>query len=94
MADKKALRLKIEGRVQGVNFRMATFHAAEKTGVFGWVRNMADGSVEAMIEGEADRVDEMVEWCKKGPPMASVTNVTVTEEAFSGRYSDFTIRYT
>lgn len=94
MAEKKALRVNIEGRVQGVNFRMATFYEADKLGVHGWVMNKPDGSVEAYFEGDADKVDEMVKWCWKGPPVASVSNVTVSEETAGGRYTDFTVRYT
>lgn len=94
MPEKKALRVNIEGRVQGVNFRMATFQEADRLGVYGWVMNKPDGSVEAFFEGDADKVDEMVQWCRKGPPAASVTNVTVSEEEATGRYTDFTVRYT
>lgn len=94
MPEKKALRVNIEGRVQGVNFRMATFHEADRLGVYGWVMNKPDGSVAAFFEGNADKVDEMVQWCWKGPPVASVTKVTVSKEAATGRYTDFTVRYT
>ena len=92
MAQKKAVRAKIEGRVQGVNFRMATYQAAENLGVSGWVMNKPDGSVEAFFEGNADNVDAMVNWCHKGPPIASVENVAVAEENYTGNYTDFTIR--
>ncbi len=94
MTEKKAVRANIEGRVQGVNFRMATAQAADRLGVYGWVRNKPDGSVEALLEGDADRVDAMIKWCHEGPPVASVTGVTVEEEGYTGRYTDFTIRYT
>lgn len=94
MTEKKAVRADIEGRVQGVNFRMATAQAADRLGVYGWVRNKPDGSVEALLEGDADRVDAMVKWCHEGPPVASVTNVTVEEEEYTGRYTDFSIRHT
>lgn len=93
MVEKKALRTKIEGQVQGVNFRMATVHAAKKNGVSGWVMNKPDGSVEAFFEGNADRVDTMLDWCRKGPSHASVSNVTAEEEDFTGRYTDFSVRY-
>lgn len=94
MTEKKALRVRVEGRVQGVNFRMATVHAAERLGVFGWVMNTPDGAVEALLEGDADKVDAMVRWCREGPPPAAVTNVEVFEEGFTGRLTDFSIRYT
>lgn len=92
MAGKKALRAIINGVVQGVNFRMATTRAANQLGVFGWVRNKPDGSVEAFIEGDEEKVDEMVSWCHKGPPLASVKGVTLIEETYSGAYTDFTVR--
>lgn len=92
MAEKKAVRTKIEGRVQGVNFRMATYQAADRIGVSGWVMNKPDGSVEAFFEGTAENVDAMISWCYKGPPMALVENVTVSEENYTGQYTDFTIR--
>lgn len=94
MAEKKRVRATIEGRVQGVNFRMETTRAAARIGVYGWVRNKSDGNVEALIEGDASRVDQMLDWCRKGPPVASVTNVEVAEEPYSGEFSDFSVRYT
>ncbi len=93
MAEKKALRVRIEGRVQGVNYRMATYHEAHRLGVTGWVMNNPDSSVEAWFEGDADRVDKLVEWCWKGPPIASVSHITVSEEAYTARYNDFSVRY-
>lgn len=88
------VRALISGRVQGVCFRMETERAADRIGVGGWVRNMPDGRVEAVFEGEAHRVDEILEWCRAGPPMASVTGVELVKEGYTGRYKDFTIRYT
>jgi acylphosphatase len=93
MAEKKAVRAKIEGRVQGVNFRNATAHAAKRHGVHGWVMNRPDGSVEAFFEGDADKVDSVLDWCKKGPPHASVIDITVSEEEFTDQYTDFSVRY-
>ena len=94
MADKKRVRAIIKGRVQGVNFRMETWRAAEDIGVYGWVRNKADGNVEALIEGDSAKVDEMIEWCGQGPPIAQVTDVEVTEEPYDGDFRDFSVRYT
>ncbi|MCF8024208.1 MAG: acylphosphatase [Desulfobacteraceae bacterium] len=93
MAGKKAVRAIISGRVQGVNFRMETSLAADRYGVCGWVRNVPDGTVEAYIEGDPENVDAMLDWCRKGPPSASVTDVKVQEEEYTGRYTDFSIRY-
>jgi len=94
MADKKRVRAVIKGRVQGVNFRMETWRAAEQIGVCGWVRNKTDGNVEALIEGDVSKVDQMIEWCRKGPPVAHVTDIKITEESYQGDFQDFSVRYT
>lgn len=94
MADKKRVRAIIKGRVQGVNFRMETWRAAEDIGVCGWVRNKSDGTVEALIEGDSARVDQMLQWCQKGPPVARVTDIEATEETYQGEFKDFSVRYT
>jgi acylphosphatase len=76
----KRTRVRIHGRVQGVFFRAEARSRAESLGIAGWVRNAPDGSVEALFEGEPDRVDSMVEWCRRGPSGAHVTEVEVFEE--------------
>jgi acylphosphatase len=75
----KQVRVIISGRVQGVWFRGWTLEQARHHGVDGWVRNRRDGSVEAVIAGEDARVDEMLEACRHGPPMARVTDVRCFE---------------
>jgi acylphosphatase len=76
----KRVRVRIHGRVQGVFFRAEARSRAESLGIAGWVRNAPDGNVEALLEGEPDRVDSMVEWCRRGPSGAHVTEVEVFEE--------------
>jgi acylphosphatase len=71
-----AARLVITGRVQGVGFRAWTRREAHRRGLRGWVRNLRDGSVEALVIGEAAAVDSVVEACRRGPAMAQVTDVT------------------
>jgi acylphosphatase len=71
-----AARLVITGRVQGVGFRIWTCRQARRLGVRGWVRNRVDGSVEALLIGEADAVDAMTEACREGPRMAAVEGVS------------------
>jgi acylphosphatase len=67
--------LRITGRVQGVGFREGLRAAALRQGVAGWVRNRADGSVEAVLQGAPASVDAVVEWARRGPPAARVTGV-------------------
>ncbi len=83
----------VSGRVQGVSFRARTQITAEALGLTGWVRNLPDGSVEAVFEGPKDKVREMVEWCRRGPRMAEVTRVEIIEEDWSGEFTRFSIRF-
>ncbi|MFP3465971.1 acylphosphatase [Leifsonia sp. SIMBA_070] len=76
MIRKRAI---VTGRVQGVGFRWAAREAAQRFGVTGWARNRLDGSVEAEIEGEPDRVDRMLDWLRQGPPGASVAAVNTSD---------------
>ncbi len=77
----------ITGRVQGVGFRASMAREAQRLGVTGWVRNRADGSVEAMIAGTPEQVAAMMNWARRGPPAARVDHVAV--ELGSGEFSDF-----
>ncbi len=70
-------RIEVGGRVQGVGFRAAMASAARAMGARGWVRNLGDGSVEAMVQGERQQVEQMVRWCHNGPPGAQVLRVDV-----------------
>lgn len=87
-------RVLISGLVQGVNFRAYTRAAAKQAGVTGWVRNLPDGRVEAVFEGEPERVDQMVSWCRKGPSYSRVSHVDVHEEPPTREFKDFGITYT
>lgn len=84
--------LRIYGRVQGVSFRYHTRREAERRGVSGWVRNLKNGSVEAMLHGRAEAVDALIEWCRHGPSGANVTDVRVSDG--DGDYEGFEIRPT
>ena len=74
----------ISGRVQGVGFRYALRQRARSHNVDGWVRNNVDGTVEAVFEGEPERVDALVAWCRRGPSGARVDDVRVELEAPGG----------
>lgn len=83
----------VSGRVQGVFFRENTRRLAQKMGVTGWVRNLPDGRVEAVFEGEEEAVRKMIEFCKRGPPAARVDDVEVIWEKPRGEFLDFEIRW-
>jgi acylphosphatase len=73
------MHVKVRGRVQGVFFRAEARSRAESLGLGGWVRNMPDGSVEACFEGDPERVESMVEWCRRGPNGARVDEVEILD---------------
>lgn len=81
----------VSGKVQGVYFRQNTLQAANNYGVFGWVRNLPDGRVEAVFEGDETAVNKMVEWCRSGPPSARVDNLETKNEKYTGEFSCFSI---
>jgi len=81
----------VTGLVQGVFFRYATVEEAQRHRVSGWVRNLADGRVEAVLEGEREDVDEVIEFCRRGPPGAHVTDVEIKWENYTGEFKDFRI---
>ena len=87
------LHIIIEGIVQGVFFRASTIEESSKLGLTGWVKNCSDGRVEAVFEGEIDKIEQIIEWCKKGPPGAVVSNVETVLERATGEYDSFTIKY-
>lgn len=81
----------IHGRVQGVFFRVETRKAAGLYGVAGWVRNLPDGTVEAVFEGTREQVEQVLEWCRKGPPLGRVDGVDVKWDTVSGEFTSFDI---
>lgn len=82
----------VDGRVQGVFFRSETRRCAERQNVTGWIRNLPDGKVEAVFEGEEENVKELLQFCKRGPPAAKVTDVEVAWENYAGEFSEFEMR--
>jgi acylphosphatase len=89
----KKVHLIISGRVQGVFYRAFTKDVAESLGLKGWVRNIRDGRVEAVFEGDEDKISIAIERCKEGPPYAKVDNIEVTWSEPEGLV-DFEIKRT
>jgi acylphosphatase len=81
----------IEGLVQGVFYRYSTQQKAQELGVNGWVRNVRDGSVECLLEGEQNKVETLINWCHHGPPGARVQNVVTSWEEYTGDMRGFSI---
>lgn len=82
----------ISGKVQGVFFRSSTKEMANELGLSGWVRNLADGRVEAVFEGNNEAMKKMLEWCRKGPEHAKVTGVEVIAEDYREDFKEFLLR--
>jgi len=83
----------ISGKVQRVCFRAETRRMAEIFNLTGWVRNLPDGRVEAVFEGEDTNVDKMLAWCHHGPPAARVQEVIADEEKYISEFRNFSIKY-
>lgn len=88
---KKNLKVKIHGSVQGVGFRFWAQDKANEFGVRGFARNESDGSVYVEVEGEGEGVEKFLEWCRTGPPSASVKKVDFESSSKIRNYRDFTI---
>jgi acylphosphatase len=91
--EKVRARVIIEGRVQGVFFRHHTQEVAFRLDLKGWVKNRRDGSVEALFEGDKKKVDQIIEWCHRGPSEARVSNVHTTWENYTGEFEIFSVSY-
>jgi acylphosphatase len=89
----KRMHVYISGRVQGVFFRASTQRSARSLNLTGWVRNLPDGSVESVFEGQPTDVDQMLLWCRQGPPGAAVRGFHAVEEPSTGEFKDFRISY-
>ena len=79
---KKSVRLYINGTVQGVFFRIFVKENAERYNVKGFIRNLEDGRIEVFLEGDVDKVNKMIEICKKGPKHAQIRNIEIKPERF------------
>ncbi|MEK6972236.1 MAG: acylphosphatase [Thermoproteota archaeon] len=90
---KQRVHLFVKGKVQGVFFRQALKVMAKKKNVFGCVKNLKDGRVEAILEGEDVNVSSLVEWCHAGPANARVEDVEIRNEKYKGEFSKFEVLY-
>lgn len=93
MQEKVRAHTVISGRVQGVFFRMETKQAAERFGVSGWVKNRREGTVEAVFEGDRGCVEDVLKWCRQGPPLSRVSDVDLQWETYTGEFSGFNVTY-
>jgi len=91
--SKTRAHIFISGFVQGVGFRFFAILNARKLGVSGFVRNLTDGRVEVVAEGELERVDALIERLRKGPPGSNVVWVDVRLEKYEGEFSDFSVEF-
>ena len=85
----ETLDVRITGRVQGVGFRAATVRQAHLLGITGWVRNAPDGSVEALLQGSPEQVDQMLSWLHRGPPQAKVAEVIHSQNDTERHFDNF-----
>lgn len=83
----------VSGYVQGVAFRYTAIRQAKSLGVTGWVRNLRDGRVEVLIEGDELQVNEMIDWCRQGPRSARVTAIQTETLPYTGKFYDFDVRF-
>jgi acylphosphatase len=90
---KSRVKVIVKGIVQGVNFRYYAQRQAAKFNVSGWVKNLPDGSVAAVFEGDEQDVETMVQWCRRGPPSAHVTELIAQPEEYRGEFSSFSVKF-
>lgn len=91
-AKFKRVHVFVFGYVHGVTFRYHTAQRARHLGLVGWVKNIPEG-VEALIEGEKDKVDETIEWMRHGPPGAEVKSIDIREEQYQGEFKEFKVKF-
>ena len=89
----KRVHIVISGYVQGVCFRYFTKIKARKLGLKGFVRNVQNGDVEVVAEGNEKEINEMIDFCRKGPVLSCVANLKLEYEEFKGEFDDFTVRF-
>ena len=91
--SSKRVRIFVTGKVQGVFFRQTLKVMAKKNDIFGWVKNLKDGRVESILEGDEEKINKLVEWAHGGPASARVENVEIRNEKFIAEFSKFDVLY-
>jgi len=91
--SNQRIRIFVTGKVQGVFFRQTLKVMAKKNNVFGWVKNLKDGGVEAVLEGDDEKVNRLIEWAHGGSANARVEDVEIHNEKFTGEFSKFDVLY-
>lgn len=85
--------IKIHGKVQGVGYRFFATRVARRLGLKGWIRNLRDGTVDAVVEGEPEAIDEWLEEIREGPRYAEVTKIDQEKKTYLGKFGDFDVRF-
>lgn len=93
MKEQRRAHILVSGIVQGVFFRDHTRNTAQNLGLVGWVRNLSDGRVEIIAEGKDKKLQELIQWCHKGPRHARVDNVDATWQDSTGAFETFEVKY-
>jgi len=87
----KRIHILITGKVQGISFRYYTKKKAEELQIKGWVKNLPNGDVEIVVEGNNSNITSFMDWCKTGPSLANVKNIAINEEQPTNEFSTFSI---
>ena len=91
--SNQRIRIFVTGKVQGVFFRQTLKVMAKKNDIFGWVKNLKDGRVEAVLEGNEEKISRLIEWAHGGPTNARVEDVEIRNEKFTGEFLKFDVLY-
>ena len=86
------VHLMVSGKVQGVYYRASCLEMAQELGLTGWVKNLSNGNVEILAQGEKEKLEKLIEWCKKGPSGAMVSNINVQWDSIQKKFNDFHIQ--
>ena len=91
--SNQCVRLFVTGKVQGVFFRQTLKVMAKKNDVFGWVKNLKNSKVEAVLQGDDEKINKLIEWARGGPANARVEDVEIRNEKFTAEFSKFDVLY-